>query len=393
MIYTKAYEPIYLQDVIRMSERSDSTRRTNDTWVKNDLTAVLGFEENQLIGMLPLEKRVLQVSPGNSIDLLWVTGAHVEAERRSAGIGTIMDESIKTLFSPERKAAFVYRGDENSRAYRWYKKMGYSNLLPIISYKINFGDYLASDLTTKVISHDELYKWDEQLFACFIKNNGMYGGYPKRRKGNLGSKLAHHYYKEYYAFDILTFFANNNLIAYTVLGRTTIRDRIDRIEIMEFSIPAEEYLFDSILNEIKKFSIQKNIEELRIQLSAQDPFAGWIKKRKFNERYRFNVMGKIIDPVSFFRDRIGNGVDLEREWCFILETPVLGINHIGTGKKNVKIYMEDEQLNLMLLNRCHVRNADEEGKILILEGESHGLDILEQTFPFCKWRFFQIDYI
>ena len=38
-------------------------------------------------------------------------------------------------------------------------------------------------------------------------------------------------------------------------------------------------------------------------------------------------------------------------------------------------------------------NALEEGRIVMLDGHLSGLEILDKTFPLCKWRYFQLDYI
>jgi len=393
MIRTELFDNIYLNDVISMIERSDSTNRTVETWIENDLTAVLAFDEKNLVGIVPLEKREVSIGRGEYLPVLWVTGAHVEPECRSRGIGTTMDESIQELLSPEYQAVFVYRGDETSRAYKWYRRLGYSELLPVLSFRRDVFQHIERNDNVISVIGKEIAHWEDMLYKCFQENNGAYGGFPKRRKDFWSHKLKTHYYKDFYSYSILVLTHDDGVVAYAFLGRTSMKDNVDRIEVLDYSIPEDEAVRDSLLNGIMDFSVSQGLEEVRIQLSVQDPLAVWIRSRGFTHRYRFNIMGKIINPVAYMRDRLQEKTDLENEWTFEIVTPLFGESRIGTGKKMVSLFLDENILNSILLNRCNVLNAAEDGRLVLLDGDTKCLDILSSIFPLCKWRYFQVDYI
>ena len=135
MITIRPFQKTDLEEVLALNKGSDSTDRSRETWQGNNMTAMLAFDRDRLIGAIPFEPRSFLVGDGNLIKVLWVSGAHVEPEYRNKGIGKAMDEKIKEYFFPEFKAVLVYRQDEASSAYRWYKKLGFSDLLPILSFK------------------------------------------------------------------------------------------------------------------------------------------------------------------------------------------------------------------------------------------------------------------
>ena len=78
--------------------KSISTTRTQSSWNGNQMTAVLAWKNNNLIGALPLEKRKFNIGNGRTIKILWVSAAHVEPEYRSKGIGKKMDSFLRNHF-------------------------------------------------------------------------------------------------------------------------------------------------------------------------------------------------------------------------------------------------------------------------------------------------------
>ena len=99
LISIRPYEHKYLDAVLALNRRSDSTNRTKETWQGNVMTGVLAFDGSKLIGMIPLEKRLFLIGCGRVLSVLWVSGAHVEPEYRKHGIGTAMDQKIQEYFS------------------------------------------------------------------------------------------------------------------------------------------------------------------------------------------------------------------------------------------------------------------------------------------------------
>ena len=103
----RPYIPSDLSEIISLIGRSDSTDRTELTWSKNHMTGILGFEGKKLIGAIPFEPRNFSLGNADSINVLWVSGAHVEAEYRNKGIGRKLDEITRREFSEKYQAIFA----------------------------------------------------------------------------------------------------------------------------------------------------------------------------------------------------------------------------------------------------------------------------------------------
>ncbi|MCK4882216.1 MAG: hypothetical protein KAS92_04255, partial [Candidatus Omnitrophica bacterium] len=56
-IKVRAFQPDDLDSVLELIRVSDATDRTEETWNKNNMTAMLAFDQEQLIGLIPFEKR------------------------------------------------------------------------------------------------------------------------------------------------------------------------------------------------------------------------------------------------------------------------------------------------------------------------------------------------
>lgn len=376
-----------------MIARSDSTNRSIDTWYGNNMTAILAFNDSELIGAIPLEKRSFSLGKGKFIEILWISGAHVEPDYRNQGIGTAMDRKIKDYYSSEFKAVFAYRGDETSQAYKWYKKLEYCEMLPILSFK---KEVKRPDTTIQyeLWDNEEMVRqWENNIFNCFTHNIGSYGGYSQRHRQFWSDKFKTHYYKEFYDYSILALTDNDEILCYAFLGQTSMKDNIPRIDILELSMPEDSIIKDSLFNAIMNFAYRQGLTEVRIQLSIQDPHIKWIKKIGFINRWRTNIVGKLFDPIKYFEDILSEKIDLIRDYQFIIKTPKLGEHIVGTGRNPIKLFAHDSLFNEILLCRCDITNAIEEGRLVIVDGNENNVNILVDNFPLNKWKYFQIDYI
>jgi len=393
MITIRPFQKSDLKEVLALSKRSSSTNRTHDTWQSNNMTAILAFDGSRLIGAIPLEPRSFSLGDKKLINILWVSGAHVDLKYRGQGIGTAMDQKIKECFSPKFKAILVYRGDETSQAYRWYKKIGYHEFLPILSFKrkVEKPDSIVRYMTLQ--NGLEIRQWEDTIYNCFNECNSAYGGFPQRHRRFWSDKFNTHYYREFYNYSLLVLRHRDTMISYAFLGQTDMKDSIKRIDILEIVSMGDNISKKFLYNAIMDYAYKCNLKEIRIQLSFQDPNLIWMKSLGFINRWRTNIMGKIFDPIDYFKDCLSKSIDLEQEYRFSIQTPVLGIKHVGQGKKTISLFTHDDVFNKMLFGRCNITNAIEEGKIVVLGGEERVINIFKTLFPLNNWRYFHIDYI
>ena len=105
------------------------------------------------------------------------------------------------------------------------------------------------------------------------------------------------------------------------------------------------------------------------------------------------MLGKLIDPLNYLKKCLSEKIDLYQDHTFTIETPGLGRHTIGSGKKYLELFASDSLLHDMLLCRCNIAAAREEGKLAIVAGNEKNIDILEKIFPLQTWKYFQIDYV
>ena len=393
LISIRPYEHKYLDAVLDLNRRSDSTNRTKETWQGNVMTGVLAFDGSKLIGMIPLEKRLFLIGCGRVLSVLWVSGAHVEPEYRKHGIGTAMDQKIQEYFSGEHDGIFVYRDDETSPAYKWYKKLGYEDLLPILSFKKAVTATHGNSGYKLLETQAEIERWEDGLLACFSRNMNSFGGFPKRHPRFWSHKLATHYYKKFYDYKIVALCHSYEVDAYAFLGHTAMKDDIPRLDILELIASVDQHTRDMLYMSVMDVAFQQGLKEIRIQLSTQDPHLPWLISLGFVTRYRFNILGKLFDPIGYIRARITEEIGLEQAYKIIIQTPTIEEQVVGAGEKSITLFAHDNLLTQILLSRCRVGNAVEEGRLVMVDGNENSIDVLESLFKFSKWRFCQIDYI
>lgn len=104
-------------------------------------------------------------------------------------------------------------------------------------------------------------------------------------------------------------------------------------------------------------------------------------------------MGKIIDPIGYFRDCLSEKLDLQKDYRFIVQTPVLGEHSVGTGKSSITLFATDAVFSQILLCRCNISNAIEEGRLVIVDGNETNINALGDIFPLYRWQYFHVDYV
>ncbi|MFH2058514.1 MAG: GNAT family N-acetyltransferase [Pseudomonadota bacterium] len=387
----KRFEDEDLPKLFELINRSISTNRSHDTW--HNMTAVLSSEGDNLIGAIPLEKRTLSFGADKYEDVLWVSAAHVDPEYRSQGIGRKMDQKIKEFFYPDYIGTFVYREDEKSRAYNWYKQLGFCEIVPIVS--VNKKVTKTGDVDDYLIinSKADVEKNQRRIYQCFNHNTKRYSGFPNRHENFWTEKLSSHYYKDSYQYCMILLFDGDDLSGYSFLGQTDLRDDIKRFDILEFITPDNDLVRKQLFTAINNQASQNNLDEIRIQLTTQDPHLKWFQSVGFSERWNTNVMGKLYDPIKVFRDRVKDKIDLRNETRFEVNTPNTGKKTIGKGKSNISISCKDDVFLKLIMNQHNITELITKGEMLLENCKKEVHDRLLKCFPLVNWIHFHIDYI
>jgi GNAT superfamily N-acetyltransferase len=392
-IRIKPYDSDSIQDILKLSNRSIATERSIDTWRGNNMTAVLAYYGDNLIGAIPLEKRTFSLGNSRYLNLLWVSGAYVDEGYRNQGIGSAMDAKISEYFSSDFKAVFVYRHDVNSPAFRWYKRMGYYELLPILAFKKEVEAPSLSVPYVLLEDREQLPQWEDKIYQCFSLHTKSTGGFPRRDCHFWSHALNTHYYRNFYSYFFVFLTKENKLLAYALLGKTDLKDGIPRIDILEIVHPQDQGIMDVLYQAIMDVAYTRRLQQVRIQVSAEDSSIGWIRSKGFVNRWQTNILGKLISPLDYFKKRLSENEVLEKKYTFIIKTLQLGEHRVGCGTYSIRITADDDVFTQMLLGRFDIYRAIEQGRLLVSGGRDKDIEVLKQIFPLQRWLYFQIDYI
>ena len=312
MIRVVPYRRSYRKQILRLIRSSDSTPRTEQTWREGRVTAMLALRGRRLIGAIPFEKRKLSLGGGRLLNVLWVSGAHVEARYRNRGIGTAMDVQIAKHFCPKFKAVFAFRQDEGSAAYRWYRRVGYTPALSILSLKKNVVKPVGIVSYELFDDNTQIAKSETELLTCFRRCFGRFGGYEKRHRHFWTDKLKYHYYRNHYRYSVVALRRGRQVEGYVFLGRTSLRDRIDRLDILELVCPqGKPAVFNRLLDCVFDQAWRQKVREIRIQLASHDSWLPIVARRGFVNRWQTYMIGRTLDSKRTLRKLCGR-----RNWKY-----------------------------------------------------------------------------
>jgi GNAT superfamily N-acetyltransferase len=286
----RRYEPSLLQDALTLLERSDSTSRSRETWEQNGLGGVLAYADQRPLGIIPLEPRTFKISGKETVQALWVTGAHVDEEFRSQGIGAALDQEI-SRFYPQAQAIFAFRQDEGTRAFQWYMRRGYKPLCLILAFKQDIPVGIKDDFHFSVYEKpQDMQRLGPALLDLFNKTHGIFGGYVERNPKFWAHTQAFHYYREFYKYALLTLEEKGKIMGYAFLGETSMRDEIKRFDILELAAPGETlpHLLEGVFASAKK----RKLTQVRLQCAATDPLKDDLEGLGFTVRWQTHIIGK-----------------------------------------------------------------------------------------------------
>ena len=100
------YNQNILPQILKFIKKSTMTKRTRNTWIKNNMTSVNAKDNNKIIGVLPFEKIYLKI---NNIfeKVLWISALFFLPEYRNKNLGTKTLQFSEKIFIKNFKYIFV----------------------------------------------------------------------------------------------------------------------------------------------------------------------------------------------------------------------------------------------------------------------------------------------
>ena len=284
------YNRNILLSTLKFIKKSKMTKRTKDTWIKNNMTSVNAQDGNKIIGVLPFEKICLKMN-NKFKKVLWISALFILPKYRNKKLGTMILKFSEKIFQKKFQYVFVMREDYGGKAYRWYKKNGFKIVSKILSFekKINKSSTIKPNYEL-LDNFNSFKKKGSILNKTFQHLNKSYNGY-KKRDSRFWFNLKNHYYNQEYNFQILILKESNNKHHYALVGKTKMRDNSLRLEILEFcshNLVYKKLLLNSIIHLAKK----ENCKKIRMKISIFDNIQNFLKKNKFRKNWETYVLVK-----------------------------------------------------------------------------------------------------
>ena len=292
------YNRNILPSVLKFIKKSGMTKRTKNTWIKNNMTSVNINDGNKIIGILPFEKIDLKIN--NKFEkILWISALYVLPKYRNKKFGTKILKFSEKFFVKKFKYIFVMRENYGSKAFRWYKKNGFKKVSKILSFEKKLDKSFFFKPNYKLLDNFNSFKKNGSILNKTFKSlNKSYDGY-KKRDSKFWYNLQNHYYNHEYIFKILILKDSNNNHHYALVGKTKMRDSSLRLEILEFcsnNLVYKKLLLNSIVHLAKKEKCKK----IRMKISVFDKIQNFLKKNKFKKNWETYILVKKLIKKNIF---------------------------------------------------------------------------------------------
>jgi GNAT superfamily N-acetyltransferase len=266
-------------------EKSGFNPRDAKTWDGLGMCAMTAWDGATLVGAIPLEPRPVRLGPGQIVKALHQTVVAVAEGRRSAGLGSRMQDEIARFPPGGARLLSVYREEPESPAYRWYAKNGFVPAAHIDSW---FRDTPAGSSAGVVFSSPP--EKPDELAAAWQRWAGPASGLIDRGSRPLGAWLEIHPYRGRYEFTLAKLGQD-----YALLGAGTMHSETKRADILEFV--ASEKTAGKLLGAVLGWAAERKLAPVRWPLVLGDPFESAAQNAGFARRWGFDYM---VKPLGDF---------------------------------------------------------------------------------------------
>lgn len=336
-------------------------------------------DANQIIGILPMQVRDFKISENNTIEVMNENNVCVDPLFRGKSLGSMLLNGAIELYKSRYFAFNVFRFDEKSKAYGFYRKNEHSDLY--------FCDLYSSKSTynpsknIKFIEKESFLLLEDRIIELFNRCYKDLGGYSPRIKGYYKRVLNNHVYKNS-MWDYLVYDNNGAIEGFIIINNKC--GLSPNSVIYDIGFTSEHVFKDLIKGALSKgskvdFFINNEFQcfdlllELGFKYQYETPFllSKIINFREFALRY--------INP-----DYFKNGL--------ILKIPG-GDFEIVKGEFPSVYSMKTSLLTRLLFRRASFKCMYDQGLIRSSVNDRKEIEYLSRLFTFHKWYIPAIDFI
>lgn len=268
------------------------------TWDGLNMCAMTAWVDDRLVGAIPLELRLLRVSPTQTIQSLHETVVAVEAEHRSAGLGSQMQQALFDIPPHDARLVTVFREDPASAAYRWYIKNGFTRAMQIQTWAFDEPAKIAGGVTGAWHADDPALPWREVEQRWAVQSHR--GGVVDRASRPLRRWIAVHPYRNRYEFQIVADVHGG----YALLGVGQMHSQTPRVELLEM-MPASDdpAAAESVVRAAAALAARVTGRPLRLPLASGDPLSSFVQACGARVDWSFDMLARAIVGMPLSEDQ------------------------------------------------------------------------------------------
>ena len=356
-------------------------------WDASGCTAVIAKRGRRIHGAIPLQYRDFVIRPGVSIPVAFENAVGVAEPMRSRGLGSAMIDCAAGFMCRRVDALYVYRGDERSAGYRFYRKTNHGDLYFESPMVLSKPKGLNNDVAvTDVVDAVGL---EAELLGLFKRCYGQFGGYRKRDKG---------YFERVFACQP---YRGEDWRLFLVRGRGAIQGyAIVNMEcawyeaccIYDFAAVAPG-VRAALLAKIE-WAARRRKRPVTMPANHEHPLFEPLLKRGYSPKTSTPyIMGRIIRAEGIFARLAGAG-SLAKNLHLDAVTPHRDVilNHPARPKHAATLYLKESQLSRLLSCRLDVARALQTNLIRMSPLPLRVARALHAALRFCPWVSFAIDF-
>ena len=369
-----------------------------DHWHDMNCTAVVAWDEDTMIGCIPLQFRRQKIKHNVSIPVVYENAVGVAADRRSQGVGTEMIRVAADFIKDRADALMVVRGGEQTDGYRFYRKSGHSDLMYVSSFSKEAGSPLEGSGAIDVESVD-VESWlaeESRLLELYESLYGQYGGGRARGRGYWDTIFSSHVFRNR-GWELFIARRDSEVVGYLVSARGTWTD-LEDLHVYEVVGRESGAVAELLRNAREKAGNTKLVVP---SVGLANPLREVLLELGFEESETTpHIMARILRPERIFRVLVGaeygNEVPTELESLVIkVTTPhrSFALHEPQSPQKKIHLQMKESTLCRLLFCRLDLKSALDTEIVRWPDRDAGIEQILCRVFEFCRWIQWFSDYV
>lgn len=361
---------------------------SREQWEAMGCTAVVARKGGEIHGAIPLQYRQFKINSRVSVPMVCENAVGVAEKSRSLGLGSAMLDVAERALRGRVDAFYVYRGEERSPGYRFYRKTNHGDLY----YKCNLALMRPKGENNKVevLNASAAVALERDLLPVFANCYGGFGGYWNRDQGYFRQILDSHVYKNE-DWKLFLLRKGKAILGYAI---TNPHDPITAgFCIYDFAAPgiaARQALLTKI-----EWVAGRNKQPVTMMANREHPLFQPLLKRgyAYEEQSPFG-MARIIRPDRIFA-RLAHNSMLLQNLHLDARTPHrdLVLNRPAKPKYKATLYLKESHLTRLLSCRLDMVGALETNMIRMTPLPARVENALCSVLRFCPWVLFEMDFV